>query len=386
MKKIKLVDKASFSLKPPFNFKKKDQNFAFFSEIKNEKTPVIYKYSLENVYVSSESVVFDKSKKIIYELYEYSLQDKYKKQNICGDLSLNKFPPPGGLLASFKKKIFLSAKTTVSRFKKFHGNYLLITDERANNNFYHWINEALLRYIALDKNLKTTKILLSTECYQNEYVKNSLKALSIDKKNILLIPKGKIFFVEKLTVVTPAMFSPGFNHYLLMIKLKNKLLNYYKNKLTLNLGNKIYMSREKSKNRKIINEAHVLNLLDKYGFKKINAEDFTLIELISIMYHTKYFISMVGAGLTHMMFMEKKGFVLELIHKKFISRTCSIWGNGYKMKFSGLHYYTMASTLDLNYCYQPCDRANKNSYLVADDIYVNLIELEENIKLMLSRN
>ena len=180
------------------------------------------------------------------------------------------------------------------------------------------------------------------------------------------------------------MLAPGACNYLLMLRLKEKFANFYKNQLGFDLGDKIYISRQKSKNRKVVNEDLLMELLVAYGFKKICAEDYSLIELISIMTRTKYFIGMVSAGLAHMMFMEKGGFVLELIHENFICLTETIWPGGYSEKYSGSHYYSMANALGLQYLYQPCKRAKHFEYLAADDIIVDIAQLKNNVELMLN--
>lgn len=382
--KRKIFENFISKCKLPYNFDEHNSLFAFFKELLIQEVPEIWLHSFENVRVDSNSVIYNEKKQICFEVFEFCLKKKYEKILENEKISFKNLRYPRRLLKSFIGKvrdklidIKLVPETYLGR------KYILFTDDRVNNNFYHWMADALLRLLALGNLSENSILLLPEECWKYEYVRNSLRVFNIDEKHIHFIPKGKKVKVMKLEAVSCSVFAPGACNFHLMLKLREKIEVFYKKQLILDLGDKIYISRQKSNNRKAANEDLLVELLDSYGFKKIYAEDYSLIEQASIMRRTKYLVGVTGAGLTNIMFMKKGGFVLELIHEGFVCPTEAIWPGGYSDKYSGTYYYFMANALGLEYLYQPCRRTNHSEYLLSDDIMVDIPQLKKNVELML---
>ncbi|HCN84410.1 MAG TPA: hypothetical protein DIT07_12435 [Sphingobacteriaceae bacterium] len=382
MSKVKIFNSSILKRKLPFNYDANNSLFNFFNEQLEEDVPEIWQHTFSEVFIDSNSVVYNKHGAIIFEIFDFCLDVKYKKLQKAEVLNFAALKHPKRFLQILKKKILRFLKP-ISIVNTDPGKrYLLITDDRVNNNFYHWINEALLRLVALGGLPENSILLLPEECWKYEYVRNSLKVFEINEKQIYLISAKERIYVQHLEFITCSMHAPGACNYLLMLRLRDKIIDFYKDQLTLDFGDKIYISRERSKHRKVMNEVEVLELIEPIGFKKICAEDYTLIELISIMLRTRYCIAMVSAGLTHMMFMKEGGFVLELIHEDFICPTDRIWPGGYTEKYAGVHYFSMANALGINYLYQPSKRLHNSEYIPADDILVDIAQLKKNIDLM----
>lgn len=147
-------------------------------------------------------------------------------------------------------------------------------------------------------------------------------------------------------------------------------------KSEVNFGNKIYISRAGCNLRYVENEAEVMALLEKYGFKKIIADDFSYDEQIAIFSKVKYLVGPHGAGLTNLLFMNKNSFVLEMTTKPDNHKPVT-------------DYYKMASILDINYLYQECE-CGTNGHHIKDfhhaSLLVDLVKLEKNLKLMFENN
>src|SRR5258706_7249041 len=75
---------------------------------------------------------------------------------------------------------------------------------------------------------------------------------------------------------------------------------------------KIYISREKARIRKVVNEAELTPLLADHGFQILYGEDFTLREQIDIFAKCSTLMGIHGAGLTNCIFMKPGGNVIEL--------------------------------------------------------------------------
>ncbi len=82
----------------------------------------------------------------------------------------------------------------------------------------------------------------------------------------------------------------------------------------------IYISRnsDAKNNRKIINEEELVEILNRFGFIKINLSSFSIIEQINIFKNAKFIIAPHGAGLTHLLFSNKGTKVIELFPYGYI--------------------------------------------------------------------
>ena len=114
------------------------------------------------------------------------------------------------------------------------------------------------------------------------------------------------------------------------------------------------MTRRFSNRRKIVNEASVIGLMDYLNIRIIDIENFSFQEIVSVFNGTTHLISIHGAGLTNMIFMEKGSSVFELLLENTLTDKC---------------YYFLANASELNYSYQLCKSKND----IKDHIYVDLI-------------
>ena len=169
-------------------------------------------------------------------------------------------------------------------------------------------------------------------------------------------------------LITTTQIGRMANYHPLVIK---EMATFIKSKIEqpINYGDKIYISRSKATKRKISNESEVEIYLENLGFRKIHFEDHSFIEQVSIMHHCKKLIGVHGAGLANMIFMNAHGRVMEL--RKHDA------GENY-------FYFSLASTVDLDYYYQFCDSVDGGTSVQDADILVDIVELKENLKIMLS--
>jgi capsular polysaccharide biosynthesis protein len=144
---------------------------------------------------------------------------------------------------------------------------------------------------------------------------------------------------------------------------------------------KIYISRKNSKSRNVSNNVEFNTLIKSYGFEDINAEDYTLKDIVLLLINTKYLIGVCGANLTHAIFMKKKGFLIELIHKNYVHE--HPWPGQYEEQYYGLHRSYIANSLSLNYLYIPCNPSNDiNEYSgdpMQENLFVDLNELKNQL-------
>jgi hypothetical protein len=260
-------------------------------------------------------------------------------------------------------------------------NYLLIHTKWFNYSF--WVSSSLLRLIqAEEKGYLKDALLIYPEEWDNiRYVKESLECFNINK---ILIPKDNHLFVKNLilphTREWTASFLPGE-----LDKVKFKILPYAIKKATFKKDIKrLYLSRKNSRSRSVLNEEELVAVLDKYNFTSISFDDISFWNQVFIMSQLECFISIHGAGFSNVIFMKEGTSVLELVNQAYADME-------YKFPF-----WKMTVSSNLKYYVQFGKIASKNtklvsgvnpkpndSYLVDENIYIDPILFEKNIKLML---
>ena len=78
----------------------------------------------------------------------------------------------------------------------------------------------------------------------------------------------------------------------------------------------IYISRRKARGRFILNEEALEAMLAEFEAESVCLEDFSFKEQVTLMQRTRLLISIHGAGLTNMMFMQEGGTVIEILPRK----------------------------------------------------------------------
>ena len=151
-----------------------------------------------------------------------------------------------------------------------------------------------------------------------------------------------------------------------------KLLN---EQLTININsnspqNKVYLSRNNAKHRKVENEKELIALLEKYNVQTIYIEDVKSIEQqYQIFANAKLIIAVHGASLTNLL-ITKNISVVEFINEQHTVAS----------------YSHIANCLNNKYTPLPClnvgkpDMINKQESYVLNNIKVNIEQLENIIK------
>jgi capsular polysaccharide biosynthesis protein len=133
-------------------------------------------------------------------------------------------------------------------------------------------------------------------------------------------------------------------------------------------GQRIYISRARASKRKITNEAAVLAVLERYGFRTVYPEDLLLEEQVKLFSRVQYLVSNHGAGLANMLFVPEGACVLELRQQHDAHRN---------------FYFSLAAALNQKYFYQICPPADVNVANHLADLIVDTVALEKNVRLLL---
>jgi len=321
----------------PQNFDSENPDFVTFTKVGEETYPEPKIKFLSKVRIATNSVVFNYFRVVRESCISKENYDKYSRG-----------------FGFFLKFIFPKFNFSKKRF-------LLITDEWTSN-YYHWHAFALKRLLILkEKNLIENSLLFLPKKYRSyAFALTSLEKLGIKKSQIVFLRRKSNIKVNELALVVSAQQHQDYFN-----KIREGL------RIDTNPTDRIYISREKQSLRFVENEKELVELLSKYGFRKILAENLSYEEQIDIFSKAKYVVGPHGAGLANIFFMAKDSCIMELA--------------------AGLptaDYFKLSSMLGLKYFYQKCE-FGPNSKIKDPhhgSLVVDLAELEKNLKLMLKND
>ena len=127
-----------------------------------------------------------------------------------------------------------------------------------------------------------------------------------------LFKASSLLLVSKMHYISqpggPLVFQP-----VPLKAVRTLLLDYYTDRnQNLNDGNKIYISRSKGYKRTLVNDRSVIPLMEKRGYKVVFCEELSIQDQINIFNRADTVVSIHGAGLTNMLFMNPGSKVLEI--------------------------------------------------------------------------
>lgn len=327
--------------KLPVNFNQ--DHLALFDHELQRAIPQSCLLKFKNIRVSSDGLLF-RGFKILPESFAFPHHLKEWK------------------LRSFGK--FFVTNYLLWRRRRVDAEVLWITDYWSKG-YFHWLSDALTRLFVVRDRLDDLLLMLPSEFEDLEFVKPSLKAFSVSR--VEFIQRDEVLECRSLLMPTHTAPSGHFNGDVIR-GVRDVLLSAYGD-LDHGGDERIYISRRQAAKRRIVNEDEIHEILRRFGFETIYAEELSFEEQVRLCSRARYIVSNHGAGLTNILFMKERGSVLELRHQTDRISNC---------------YFTLSSALDLNYFYQTCPPANQDHPHTAD-LIVNPVELEKNLNLVLQQ-
>jgi hypothetical protein len=244
---------------------------------------------------------------------------------------------------------------------KKHAAYILI-DNVYSHTYYHWLTEALPRLFLVREKIPSSVLLLPSN-HNQKFHTDALQIFDVRQKQFL---KARVrYIVPHLTAST--QIGKIANYHPAVI---NEMVAYIKSNvnISVNYGQRIYVSRSRASKRKVLNEYEVTEYLATVGFRVVYFEDHSFSEQVSIMHHTQYVVGLHGAGLANILFMAAGGSILEL--RRFDN------GENY-------FYFSLANVVNLNYLYQFCESPDAQASVQDADVVVDMSLLKLNVEKML---
>jgi tetratricopeptide (TPR) repeat protein/capsular polysaccharide biosynthesis protein len=246
----------------------------------------------------------------------------------------------------------------------------------SGNVYFHWMVDLLPRIEILRRaGISLDEIdWFVVNNYQSQFQKETLTALGIPPEKILASDRHPHIQAEELIVPSfgshLGWLQPWGLKFLRDVFLTPKVLSKLPSKPSSKGGfpERIYISREKAKYRRVLNEGEVQEILGQHGFVTVSPESMSLEEQIAMFAAAKIIIAPHGSGLTNIIFCQPGTKVIELISPHYLRYY--YWGISQQLGLE--HYYLPGEAFS---CY-PLRQLMYSSPL-AEDILVNLKSLKK---------
>lgn len=200
------------------------------------------------------------------------------------------------------------------------------------NNYFHWMFDVLPRFELLRRSgLAIDRYLI---CPQGNYpYRDTLEKLGIPEEKVT-VTDPQLHIQPELLVVTPEVSHKRMYPRWAYDFVRNELLSAYGSSPAGK--ERLFVSRAGALNRRLENEAELLPLLHRYGFRPIRPELLTLSEQIRLFQSAEAIVAPHGAGLTNLLFAQPGVKLLELFSPHYIEPYYWVLS-----EYAGADYYCM---------------------------------------------
>ena len=332
MKKNKLSNSYLSIRTLPINYQKKD-NFLFNHELE-KYIDSSYFIKKRNLYIRDMD---------LFSFKYFSWNYKYTK--------MKKYP----IIFSFKKTLKNFRTINFKKQKISLENGIWALDEKSFH-YFHWFCDTLTRYLQVKTYNNQYPLLISSNLIEKEYIRETLNLLNI---NYSIYDYEVPYKIDNLLISSHITDSGNYSNS--NITLLSSLL---KSSIEITTPtNRIWISRNKSKHRKIANEDSLIPMLKQYGFQIIYPEDISFIEQLSLYRNAEIIGGLHGGALTNILFMNEGTKLIEI-------RRCGDNMNNC--------YFSLASELKIDYYYLESESIDEDFYI--SDVKVEVQKLEKIIK------
>ncbi|MGD1808727.1 glycosyltransferase 61 family protein [Dapis sp. BLCC M126] len=244
---------------------------------------------------------------------------------------------------------------------------VVFLSSRWGYNYYHWMFDVISRLelllnSGLDLNYVDKFIVNS---YQKQFQKEILNILGIPQTKIIESDryhhiKSDRLIVPSLPLAVPLKWNCEF--------LKRKLMPLKDIVKSGEHPERIYISRQDSEVRRLVNEDEVIAFLSILGFKTVSFSSLSVAEQVSLLANVKVVITVHGAGLTNIVFCQPGTKIIELFGPDIV-RNC---------------YYIIANHCNLEHYYMIGESSSTRHDLPKNrglDVVINLDLLSQLMKL-----
>ena len=183
--------------------------------------------------------------------------------------------------------------------------------------YYHWLIEELPRLVLLLQSEHTFKNLICNA--KKDFQFEALNLLGVDSR-IIKANSESSYVCDKL-ITTSFVGRPGFpsqSVLRLLSVLKSLVLKNAHHFKVSEFGRRVYVSRNKSHRRLVLNEEELLKTLKPYGFQKVYLENLSFAQQVLLFDKVEIVIAPHGAGLANLVFCRPNIHVIELFNSRYV--------------------------------------------------------------------
>ena len=339
----------------------------------NRNIPIKYFYKnssvkkFTNIPKTLDLEVHWSHKKYISKIREYSMDDQYVCElEDCKILGYNRL---GSIKLLTKNNELIKSESTnyeqddlsFTKENEVKGLSILLCSDSATV-FFHWMTQVLPRIDLLNKyNINwdnIDNIILPNNVGQRFHTE-TLDHLNVPINKIFKLKRNQVIKCEKLIVPSIPVKNIFFSDWVYDFLRKNFCMNSKKQ------YEKIYISREKAKLRKVDNEEEVFNFLKTKGFTKVYMEDYNVFDQSDLFNNAKEIVCPHGSCLANLAYCKPKTKILEFFNPNYVTPL----------------YWSMSNDLDLDYSYliaegeRPPD--GEDPHLGKENMTIDMKQLKE---------
>ncbi len=173
--------------------------------------------------------------------------------------------------------------------------------------YSHWLLDELPRLLALEVNAAETIIAQWTRgCHREAFALHGFSGKVLPAKRL------SHFACEQLVVPSLGQLTPS-----TIRRLGEFISPLHDNSVAF--GERLYISRDKARRRRVTNETELWAQLSARGFVKIHLEELTWRQQINVFRGAKMIVAPHGAGLANLVFCHAGTKVVELFHRSYVN-------------------------------------------------------------------
>jgi hypothetical protein len=186
-----------------------------------------------------------------------------------------------------------------------------VTATTLSSGYSHWLLDELPRLLVLPRDQGETIIGQGA----NESARTAL-GLRGGQERVIAPGRTKHFQCDQLVV--PSLPSPAGYPAPATLELLGDFVTSLREPSSP-WGERIYISREKTRRRRVSNEIELWPRLESRGFRRVKLEELTWKEQINVFSHAKEVVAPHGAGLANLVFCRTGTKVVELFNRAYVN-------------------------------------------------------------------
>lgn len=183
--------------------------------------------------------------------------------------------------------------------------------------YCHWLLEELPRLLALGPELSRLDSLIAHTA--QPFAREALALGAARGWTGQFIEPARLSHYQCADLTVPTLLGPEGRPTPAVVSALTDFVASFSARDTSSFGDRLYVTREKARRRRVTNEAELWSFLEPHGFAKISLEDLTWREQIAAFRHARQIVAPHGAGLANLVFCTPGTQAVELFNRGYVN-------------------------------------------------------------------